>query len=107
MYRSYTKNRNGRRKTLVPVNFTRDHYLRIMHHLYASSRPDASRTRLMLQLATSAVARGEEIRDVLLSNLALEHIDIIGEGVKLPDKPTGPVAAVTHLVASSSCCQPD
>jgi hypothetical protein len=33
----------------------------------------------MLTLAVSAVARGDEIRDVMLSSLALEHIDIIGE----------------------------
>jgi hypothetical protein len=53
--------------------------LQIMHHLYSCGTLMSARTRLMLTLAVSAVARGDEIRDVLLSSLALEHIDIIGE----------------------------
>lgn len=53
--------------------------LQIMHHLYSCGTLKSARTRLMLTLAVSAVARGDEIRDVLLSSLALELIDIIGE----------------------------
>jgi hypothetical protein len=80
LYRSLTKDRNGKRKTLVPVSFTRDHYVRLQVNLYNSHKPTAARTRLMLALATSAVARGDEIRDVRLCNMAIEHIDVIGRG---------------------------
>jgi hypothetical protein len=66
-------------KTLVPVNFTRDHFTRLQNMLYSSPEAGAARTRLMLLLATSAVARVDEIRDVLLCNLALKTIDVIGE----------------------------
>lgn len=79
LYKSYTKHRNGNRKTLVPINFTRDHYIKLVTHLFKSNSPDAVRVRMMVLLACSAVARGDEIRDVRLSSLAVEHIDIIGE----------------------------
>jgi hypothetical protein len=79
LYRSYTKDRTGKRKTLVPVSFTRDHFMLLAVALYSSNKRSASRTRFMLLLATSAVARGDEIRDVRLANMAIEHMDIIGE----------------------------
>lgn len=79
IYRALTKNRNNNRKTLVQVSFTRDHFVRLMVHLYASDLPSSARTRLMLAVATSAVARGDEIRDVRLSSMAVEHIDFVGK----------------------------
>jgi hypothetical protein len=79
LYKKFTKDRNGKRKTLVPVSFTRDHFLRLQQYLYSSGDPNDVRIRFMLQLAASAVARGDEIRDIPLCNMAVEVIDIIGK----------------------------
>ena len=79
LYMDYTKDRNHKRKTLVPVNFTLDHYVKVMHHLYSCGDVDAPRTRALVAMAVSAVARGDEVRGVRVKGLALEHIDSIGE----------------------------